>query len=168
MQTQTAVRLVAALFLVSPCVALADNGGHGSFGGHETFVGFYSGALTGFEPAGPPRCPSSHPWLITVEGDAYTSAGHLTFTQSHCEDDNHTSFRRGEQTGTTDTGDVLYGRYQGQIMWIDSNLPMVIVDGKYQNMGGTGIFKSAYGSGTSVGVVDASKGTAQTTVDGRL
>ena len=117
------------------------------------------------------RCPDpTHPLLFTFQGEAYTTAGHARFEQSHCEAADHTSFSRGLQTISFDDGDQLFGRYSGLLhvtptTQVDGRL---IIDGTYRNTGGTGRFRFAHGSGISAGAVDTMTGIAVISVSGTL
>jgi hypothetical protein len=134
------------------------------------FIGVFQPGVPSFA-LDPQRCPDpTHPLLLTFQGEAYTTLGHATFEQSHCEGFDHTSFRRGVQTITLGSGDQLLGTYSGLLhdtptTAVDGRL---IIDGTYRNMGGTGRFKFAHGSGISMGTVDTTKGLALISVSGTL
>jgi hypothetical protein len=167
-------RSILAAALTVPCVVLASDGSadHGRDGKPRdvTLIAVYQGQLTGFG-LDPSRCPdASHPVLLTLEGDADTTLGHGTYTQSHCEDEAHTSFRRGEFTLVLDTGDELNAVYSGQILGTPTTASdgKVIIDGAYRNTGGTGRLKRAHGRGLTAGVVDTTSGAVQITTVGTL
>ena len=133
------------------------------------FVGVFQARLVGFS-RDTVRCPDTHPNVLSFTGEAQTTLGHATFQQSHCEDDNHTSFRRGDQTITFDDGQTLFGTYGGSILPTPTTQfdQRVIVDGFYRNTGGTGRFEHVRGHGISAGVVDITTGSATVTVTGTL
>lgn len=133
------------------------------------FVGVFQARLVGFS-RDPIRCPDTHPNLLSFTGEAQTTLGRATFQQSHCEDDTHSSFRRGEQTITFDDGQMLFGTYGGSILPTPTTPfdQRVIVDGFYRNTGGTGRFEHVRGHGISAGVVDITNGSAIVTVSGTL
>ena len=161
------ILLPAALLLLAP---LAANAGGDSTDDGVPFVGVFHPIVTGFS-VDPIRCPdASHPLALTFTGEADTTLGHVTFTQSHCEDFTHTSFRRGLQVITIADGSQLSGTYHGQLLptpttAIDGKL---IIDGVYRNTGGTGTLSKAHGMGISAGVVDTTTGAAEVAVSGTL
>src|SRR5215510_7366950 len=113
MRTLTKVGLVVLLSTL-PYLALASNNqDHFEIGRAVDFIGVFHPVPTGLF-ADPARCPdASHPIVITFQGEAFTTLGHATFEQSHCEAVDHTSFRRGEQKITFDDGTMLFGTYEG-------------------------------------------------------
>lgn len=134
------------------------------------FIGVFHPVFAG-AAMDPQRCPDrSHPFLFRFTGEAYTTLGHATFEQSHCEALDHSSFRRGEQTITFDNGDLLYGAYSGELLVTPTTATdgRVIADGIYRNRGGTGRLQHAHGRGISMGVVDTTTGAAEITVSGTL
>ena len=103
-------------------------------------------------------------------GSAQTTLGRAQLTQSHCEDPDHTSFRRGLQTVTFENGAQLFGTYHGRLLatpttGVDFQL---IIDGGYRNTGGTGPLANARGMGISAGTVDIRTGGAVIAVSGSL
>jgi hypothetical protein len=134
------------------------------------FIGIFHPGVPGFS-FDRARCPEpSHPLLLTFRGEAYTTVGHARFEQSHCEDFEHTSFRRGVQTIKFDNGDELLGAYSGALLPTPTTATdgRLIIDGMYRNTGGTGRFKHADGHGISIGTVDTMTGLAVVSVSGTL
>ena len=160
----TGLILVPALTVVTTAAEASDRERAVDFIGvfHPVPVAF------GVDPV---RCPdATHPFLISFRGQAWTTAGHALFEQSHCEAVDHTSFRRGEQTITFDNGDQLFGAYSGELHATPTTATdnKLIIDGFYRNRGGTGAISGARGRGISVGVVDTVRGVAEVTVSGTL
>ena len=118
----------------------------------------------------PQRCPATHPVLFHFEGDSNTTLGHATIAQSSCEDCEHTSFVRGQQTITAPNGDLLYGTYEGKILPTPTTATdgVLVVKGAYRNTGGTGAFAKANGKGATVGTVNVVTGAAVIAVTGNL
>jgi hypothetical protein len=134
------------------------------------FIGVFRPVPVAFG-ADPVRCPEpSHRLLLTFQGIAYTTLGRATFTQSHCQAADHSSFRRGEQTITFDNGDQLFGSYSGVLLPTPTTATdgRLIIDGIYRNVGGTGALEHAHGRGISIGIVDTATGFATVTVSGKL
>ena len=164
MRTMVSLRLFAASLVAIPLVAVAD--GHS----RSTFIGVFYPAITAVA-VDPTRCPdASHPLLLTFAGDAFTTLGHATFTQSHCQDFAQTSFRRGEKVVTFANGDQLFGVYHGDLLPTPTTGSdgKVVIDAVYRNVGGTGAMSTMHGTGTSAGLVDAATGSAVVTESGTL
>jgi hypothetical protein len=159
--------ILMAGLTIAPGIADADANGRRA---KVDFIGVFHPVFTGGR-LDRERCPDrSHPILFTFQGEAFTTLGHATFEQSHCEAPDHSSFRRGEQTITFDSGDVLYGAYQGDLLATPTTAMdgRLIIDGTYRNMGGTGTLSNAHGGGISAGFVDTTNGSAEVTVSGSL
>ena len=134
------------------------------------FVGVFTPVIEGVG-IDTKRCPdTTHPFLLTFSGSAQTTLGRAQFTQSHCEDPDHTSFRRGLQTITFDNGAQLFGTYQGRLLATPTTSVdfQLIIDGQYRNTGGTGPLANARGLGISAGNVDIRTGGAVVAVSGAL
>ena len=168
MKSRRCSGLIATLVLSLPGLAFGDD-----IQGDRRdtpFIGVFYPIVTGFA-IDAQRCPDpSHPILLSFSGSAQTTLGRAEFTQSHCEDSAHTSFRRGVQTITFDNGWQLFGTYRGQLFVtpttsLDAKL---IIGGHYRNAGGTGPLATANGGGISAGTVDANTGAAVVTVSGTL
>lgn len=115
----------------------------------------------------PQRCPdASHPLLAQITGTAHTNLGTAPFVQSHCEDFAHTSFRRGQMTLTTSSGDQLFGTYKGQL--VASGDGIILVDGHYEDVGGTGTLANSHGNGVSVGTINTLTGEIIIALKGTL
>lgn len=137
----------------------------------QDFIGVFRAVPAALPVEDPVRCPdASHPLKMTFTGQANTTLGLATFTQSHCEAVDHSSFARGEQTITFANGEQLFGRYSGRILATPTTATdaRVIVDGSYRNVGGTGALERAHGHGLSAGVVNIINGAATITVSGSL
>lgn len=155
------------LLCLTASLALGDDGRHGR---PAPFVGVFYPVISGvaFDAT---RCPDpSHPLLFSFTGLAQTTLGRAQFTQSHCEALDHTSFRRGVQVITLESGWQLFGAYHGRLRatpttGVDFQL---VIDGRYRNTGGTGPFKNADGDGISAGTVDVRTGGAVIAVSGTL
>ena len=163
--------LAVGVLVVVPCTAIGSDRHNSPPSRRELdFIGFFQPALVGVL-IDAERCPdSSHPLLLTFVGEAFTTLGHATFEQSHCEGNDHRSFRRGRQTLTFAGGDQLFARYSGVLIRTPTTESdgRLIIDGLYRNDGGTGSLKNAHGRGITAGVVDTSTGIAQVTVTGTL
>jgi hypothetical protein len=161
--------LIGSSLLALSCPAFADGERHGDTRQKE-FIGVFYPVVTGIT-LDVQRCPDpTHPILLSFAGSAQTTFGRAQFEQSHCEDQAHSSFRRGVQTITFDGGWQLFGRYHGRLLptptsGVDN---LLIVSGKYRNAGGTGPFATAHGEGMSAGTVNVTTGAATVTVSGTL
>ena len=135
----------------------------------QDFIGVFHPVPTAFS-FDLTACPATHPFYLQFRGEAFTNLGKATFTQSHCEDQNNSSFVKGSQTITFANGEALYGRYDGSIIPTPTTASdhMLIIDGSYRNTGGTGRLKFAHGRGISAGIVNANTGEATVTVSGTL
>jgi hypothetical protein len=134
------------------------------------FIGVFYPAFEGFA-IDPVRCPdASHPILFRFRGTANTTLGTASIVQSHCENADHTSFRRGEQEITLASGWKVVGVYSGRLLPTPTTATdgLLIVDGRYRFTGGSGPFKHADGFGTSAGTVNTRTGGAVITVSGTL
>jgi hypothetical protein len=168
MFTPTLKPLLAALLLTASCATLADDGlGDGK---PKLLIGVFYPAFSAPPVADPARCPETHPTLFQFRGDSYTTLGYATIAQSHCENDSHSSFVRGQQTITTQNGDMLHGTYEGRILMTPTtaNDGVLVLDGTYRNRGGTGAFAKANGKGVSVGTVNLFTGAVVIAVTGDL
>ena len=149
--------------------SFADEGDNDQ-GNATKFIGVFMPILQGVG-IDTSRCPDpTHPFLLTFTGTAQTTLGRAQLAQSHCENPDHTSFRRGLQTITLDNGAQLFGTYQGRLIatpttGVDFQL---IIDGAYKNTGGTGALAKARGKGISAGTVDTRTASAIVAVSGDL
>jgi hypothetical protein len=136
----------------------------------QVFAGVFYPAFSASPTVDPQRCPASHPILFQFQGDSYTTLGYSAIAQSHCEDEAHTSFVRGQQTITMPNGDLLYGTYEGRILPTPTTATdgALVVNGRYRNVGGTGAFAKANGKGVSVGTVNLFTGAVVIAVTGSL
>jgi hypothetical protein len=164
--------VVGVMAALSPAALASRDGDDDGDGRRKVdFVGVFHPVVTGFAMDAS-RCPDpQHPLLLTFQGDAYTTLGHATFEQSHCEGFDHTSFERGRQAITfDDRGDRLLGTYSGSLLATPTTSGdlRLIIDGLYHNTGGTGRFTHAHGRGISAGVVDSATGEAEVAVSGTL
>jgi hypothetical protein len=127
------------------------------------FIGVFHPIPTSMSPDRT-RCPDpTHPLLITLRGQAFTTLGQVTFEQSHCEPPDHSSFRRGQETIAFNNGDQLFGTYSGLLLSTPTTSAdrQLIIDGTYQSAGGTGRFKGADDQGIWVGTVNIDTGRAE-------
>lgn len=134
------------------------------------FVGVFHPAFEGFA-IDPVRCPdASHPILFKFRGTANTTLGTASIAQSHCENADHTSFRRGEQEIILASGWKVVGVYSGRLLPTATTASdgLLIVDGRYRFTGGTGPFRNADGFGISAGTVNTRTGGAVIAVSGAL
>ena len=161
--------LIGSILVSLPSLAFADEGDNDQ-GNTTKFVGVFNPVIEGIG-IDTKRCPDvSHPYLLTFNGSAQTTLGRAQLVQSHCENPDHTSFRRGLQTLTFANGAQLFGTYQGRLLatpttGIDFQL---IIDGRYRNTGGSGALANARGMGISAGTVDIRTGGAIVAVSGAL
>ncbi len=160
--------LIAAVSVAAQATAAADDDRRG--GHSKEFVGVFYPAIVAvtFDAQ---RCPdTSHPILFSFAGTAQTTLGRAQLEQSHCEDFEHTSFRRGVETLTFADGTQLFGRYQGDLLPTPTTSVdgLLIVSGTYRNTGGTAGLSRARGKGISAGTVDTRTGAAVITVSGTL
>ena len=90
--------------------------------------------------------------------------------QSHCEDFEHTSFRRGIQTLTLADGTQLFGSYRGELLATPTTSVdgLLIIRGTYRNTGGTAGLSKARGTGISACTADTRTGAAVVAVSGTL
>jgi hypothetical protein len=165
---RTSKVLIGALALAAQVAAVADDDHRRSR--KEDFVGVFYPAVSGvgFDAL---RCPdSSHPILLTFVGTAQTTLGRAQLEQSHCEDSEHTSFRRGIQTLTLADGTQLFGSYRGELLATPTTSVdgLLIIHGTYRNTGGTAGLSKARGIGISAGTVDTRTGAAVVSVSGTL
>lgn len=147
---------------------MADDGLGG--GRPKAFAGVFFPAFSAAPTLDPDRCPATHPILFHFQGDSNSTLGYAAIAQSHCEDDEHTSFVRGLQTITTQNHDELHGTYEGRI-WPTPTTGTdgaLVVEGRYRNVGGTGAFAKAKGKGISVGTVNVFTGAVVIAVSGDL
>jgi hypothetical protein len=168
MSTQFRKSIFVAVLVAASGATLADDGRGG--GKPQVFAGVFYPAIIAMTMPGPQRCPDTHPILFQFEGDSYTTLGFATIAQSHCEDFEHTSFVRGQQTITTQDRDELHGTYEGRI-WPTPTTESdgaLVVGGRYRNVGGTGAFSKANGKGVTVGTVNLYTGAVVIAVTGDL
>jgi hypothetical protein len=148
------------------CVALADDRQRQ----RTPFVGVLAGQVQEVR-LDPERCPNPfQPVRVDVGGSAQTTLGRAQFTQSHCEDVDHTVFSDGKLSVSFDDGTRLTSTYQGSIFatpttGIDSKL---MINGKYRHTSGTGAPARAHGMGTYAGTVDVSTYAVVITLSGTL
>jgi hypothetical protein len=134
------------------------------------FVGVFQPAIERVT-RDPLRCPdATHPLLFQLRGTAQTSLGAAALVQSHCEDEAHTSFRRGEQLLTLGTGPSISGVYEGRIRATPSTAAdgVLILEGRYRHTGGSGLAERPNGSGITAGSVNTKTGAVLITISGTL
>src|SRR5215470_3322614 len=91
-----------------------------AFGGDEhrqrtQFVAVLSGQVAGVR-ADAERCPNpSHPLRIDVSGTAQTLLGKAQYTQTHCEDNDHTVVTLGVLSMSFADGSNLVSAYHANI-----------------------------------------------------
>jgi hypothetical protein len=167
MNRQHRIRLIASLLISLLGTAYADV----PTGARDTsqFIGVYYPVVTGVA-IDLHRCDLSHPILLTFAGSTQTTLGRAKFTQSHCEDVAHTSFTRGFQTTTFESGEQLFGKYHGTLLATPTTVldGILLMSGFYRNTGGTGALMNAHGRGISAGTVDTATGAAAVTVSGSI
>ena len=161
--------LIGSILVSLSSLSFADEGDNDQ-GKKAKFIGVFTPVIQGVG-IDTKRCPDpTHPFLLTFTGTAHTTLGSAQLAQSHCEDPEHTSFRRGLQTITFGDGTQLFGAYEGRLLatpttGVDFQL---IIDGRYRNTGGTGALANARGMGISAGTVDIRTGGAVVAVSGEL
>jgi len=166
--TRTPCKILLALTLFSAsCVALGDDGSRKRM----PLVAVINAQLVGLQPNDTERCLD--PLLsfrIDVAGSAQTTLGRAQFTQTHCENDQHTIFGTATISLVFDDGTKLTATCQGQILatpttGLDSTL---VVTGEYRDTGGTGVLSTAHGTGAYVGTVNLSTYTVTLALTGKL
>ena len=154
MKSPLNAKLLAIALISVSCIALGEEGHRRQ----PQFVGVLSGQILDVR-VDSERCPNPfQPLRIDVAGSAQTTLGRAQFTQTHCEDNNHTVFNHGVLSVSFDDGTKLLGAYQGSIFvtpttGIDNK---VVISGHYRNTGGTGSLAAAHGTGIYAGTVDVS------------
>jgi len=159
-------RLLALALASVSCIALGDDG-------HRTqaqFIGVLTGQVVGLQ-ADPERCPNpSLPLRIDVVGTAQTTLGGGQYTQTHCEDVDHTVARQGVLSVTLADGTRLFSAYQSNILPTPTSASdnKFVISGQYHNTGGTGALARVHGMGITAGMVDVSTFTVVLALSGSL
>ena len=99
-------------------------------------------------------CPEGWTPRDMVGTGGFDLLGPFTFVQSHCAAPNRLSFNRGETTYLLDSGDELYGTYDGRVVIGDP----IIFEGVVRITGGTGRLAGISGAATLRGPLTPGEG----------